>query len=92
MKLSASALLRKTVGRGRQRESLVQFKPLSGLPETAGINEEDIPWAVLVENQPLSEMSHAHRPVQAQARGVPPIPVLIALPILIALMGLFLAE
>jgi hypothetical protein len=92
MKLSPLGLLRKTVGTNRQTESLVQFKPLSGLPETTEISEEDIPWAVIVEDQPGSGISQAQPAIQRQTHGAPPIPVLVVLPIMIALMALVLAE
>jgi hypothetical protein len=92
MKLSPLGLLRKTVGRNRQSESLVQFKPLSGLPEVTGHNEEDIPWAVVVEDQPGPGISQAQPAIQRQTQGAPPIPVLVVLPIMVALMALVLAE
>ncbi|MDQ1239860.1 MAG: hypothetical protein QG577_2046 [Thermodesulfobacteriota bacterium] len=92
MKLSPWGLLRKTVGTNRQTESLVQFKPLRGLPEVTGINEEDIPWAVIVEDKPGSGISQAQASVQRRTHGAPPIPVLVILPIMIALMALVLAE
>lgn len=82
----------KSSRRNRQTEVLTEFKPVTTLPEEAQIREEDIPWAIIIEEQPGAEVSRTARPPARRLEGVPPMPVLIILPILIALLAFAVSE
>jgi len=78
--------------RNRQTEVLTEFKPVPSPPGEAQISEEDIPWALIMDKQAEAEISRAPGQRHGRLDGVPPMPVLIILPILIALMAFAISE
>jgi hypothetical protein len=85
MKLHAKTLFSKTAP--------VQFTQLSGPDQAKGVNEESLPWAEILESRPAGFSSSAEKLNRVVfGAGYLPVPVMLSVITLVAILLYFLAQ
>ncbi|MCX5862937.1 MAG: hypothetical protein NTW27_12575 [Deltaproteobacteria bacterium] len=72
---------------------MVEFRPFSRLDQISPLNEESIPWAEIVESRPAGNSVYIEKLKWLfLGCGYPPVPVMLSVIMLVAIMLYFLAQ